>query len=76
MKFICSQKNFSKAIYKVENIATQNPVKAIAEYIYVEAKENTVFLITTNFQIMVKASFEAKVEKEIMGIFTNSKGRA
>ncbi|MCK4778212.1 MAG: DNA polymerase III subunit beta [Actinomycetia bacterium] len=64
MKIICSKSEFLKAIQKVKGVTQQNPIKNIAEYIYIEAKGDMVYLTTTNFQIIVKIGFKAVVEKE------------
>lgn len=64
MEFICTKENLYKGIIQVQGVAGQATTLPILKNIFIEAKNGSIKLKTTNLEIGITAQIRGKIEKE------------
>ncbi len=64
MKFKVDKRTFSRAISQVENVISPREIRMIVSNVLIEAKDNYVYLTSTDLEISIRAKFAAEVITE------------
>ncbi len=64
MKFTCTQENLLKALAYVAPIAGRNTQLPILQYVLLQAKDNTLYLTTTDLEVGIHTIIGGKMEEE------------
>lgn len=64
MKFICTQENLLRALTYVAPIAGRNSQLPILQYVLLQARDNTLYLTTTDLEVGIHTIIGGKMEKE------------
>lgn len=64
MNFTCLQENLNKGLFLVNHITLKNSYLPILNNVLIQAKNNTIKLITSNLEIGIQCQIRGKIEEE------------